>query len=154
MTKIATLCYLTKGDHILLIRKKTGMGAGFWNGVGGKLRKGEQPHRAAVRETIEEIGIRPENPVYLGVNEFYFGKKAEPEWVVHVFAADKWRGQEKESREAKPQWFHREEIPFENMWPDDTVWMPLMLAGTKFRGKFYYDEKAEKLIDHKLEEAE
>ncbi|RLF04257.1 MAG: NUDIX hydrolase, partial [Thermoprotei archaeon] len=39
MTVYATLCFLLRGDEVLLIRKKRGFGAGKYNGVGG--REGE-----------------------------------------------------------------------------------------------------------------
>ena len=37
----ATLCFLLRKDEILLAKKKYGFGVGKWNGVGGKVEKGE-----------------------------------------------------------------------------------------------------------------
>ena len=53
----------------------------------------------------------------------------------------------------KPQWFHVDEIPFKEMWPDDKHWLPLFLVGKKFRGKFLYDESDE-ILDMNLLEVE
>lgn len=36
MIYIETLLYIVKNGRVLLIRKKRGLGAGFFNGVGGK----------------------------------------------------------------------------------------------------------------------
>ena len=51
--KQATLCPLIKDDQILLAMKKRGFGVGKWNGVGGKVEKGEEIIDAAIREIKE-----------------------------------------------------------------------------------------------------
>ena len=53
------------------------------------------------------------------------------------------------SVEMRPQWFNHNEIPFDNMWPDDKLWYPLMLTGCYFDGYFFF-EGMEKLLDHKI----
>ena len=53
-TEHAVLCFIVDGDRILLIHKKTGLGAGKVNGPGGRIEPGESPLQAAVRETEEE----------------------------------------------------------------------------------------------------
>jgi 8-oxo-dGTP diphosphatase len=35
------------------------------------------------------------------------------------------------------------------MWEDDKLWLPMMLAGNKFKGKYLFD--GDSLIDYKLE---
>jgi hypothetical protein len=37
------------------------------------------------------------------------------------------------------------------MWPDDIYWLPLLLKGKKFKGKFLFD-KNENIIRKELEE--
>ena len=39
-----------------------------------------------------------------------------------------------------PRWFQVDEIPFAEMWPDDKFWLPLFLAGKKFKGHFLFSE--------------
>jgi len=56
---IETLLYVVKNGKVLLIRKKRGLGAGFFNGVGGKAKPGETPEQAAVREMAERWGQSP-----------------------------------------------------------------------------------------------
>ena len=53
-TEVATLLFVIRGDQILLIRKKRGLGAGKINGPGGRIEPGETPHECAIRETQEE----------------------------------------------------------------------------------------------------
>ena len=39
----------------------------------------------------------------------------------------------------KPEWFYVDKLPLDNMWPADAHWLPIMLKGKKFEGKFIYD---------------
>ena len=39
--------------------KKRGFGSGKYNGIGGKIEKGEIPDEAMIRETKEEIKVTP-----------------------------------------------------------------------------------------------
>ena len=50
----------------------------------------------------------------------------------------------------KPQWFHINDIPYAQMWPDDKYWMPMFLEGKKFKAKFTL-EGQDKILEHKLE---
>ncbi|MEQ1840701.1 MAG: NUDIX domain-containing protein, partial [Verrucomicrobiales bacterium] len=54
---VANLVFITRGDEVLLIHKKTGLGAGKINGPGGKLEAGETALDAAIREVEEELHI-------------------------------------------------------------------------------------------------
>jgi hypothetical protein len=36
-----------------------------------------------------------------------------------------------ESEEMMPKWFALDEIPFDNMWADDKIWLPELLAGAE-----------------------
>jgi len=41
----------------------------------------------------------------------------------------------------KQQWFDLNKIPFENMWPDDPYWLPLVLRGENVEGQFLFKDK-------------
>lgn len=157
MTKILTLCIIHKpfGDaqdghpKILLGIKKRGFGAGRWNGFGGKVELGETIENAAKREIWEEAGIKVTDVESMGKINFEFIN--EPDLLeVNIFKAINFEGEPAESEEMKPQWFHVDEIPFDQMWPDDRHWLPLFLAGKKFQGKFIF-EGHDRIIEHKLE---
>ena len=40
-------------------------------------------------------------------------------------------------------------IPYDQMWADDRLWLPLMLDGTAFSGRFIFDGDA--MLDHQVE---
>jgi len=148
MTKTATLCYVIKNGKILLIRKKRGIGAGKYNGPGGHIEQNETPLECAIRETREELGITPLNAKQIGYNEFFAGDK--PFMNVFVFTADGYSGELIETDEAAPFWFPLDKLPMKEMWQDDEIWFPLMFAGKRFKGKFWFDAKLEKLERHEL----
>jgi 8-oxo-dGTP diphosphatase/2-hydroxy-dATP diphosphatase len=146
--RILTLCIIHKDSKILLGMKKRGFGVGFWNGFGGKVKEGESIEEAAKRETKEEIGVVPLDLKKMGILRFQF--KGEPEILeVHVFSCSNFEGEIKETEEMKPKWFKIEQIPFDQMWPDDKYWLPLLLKGKNFRGKFYFEGR--KLVDYQIE---
>ena len=139
MKKVTTLCIIYQHPKILLGMKKRGFGVGRWNGFGGKVAEGETIEQAAKRELFEEAGIEVSDIKKLGVVDFH-GKSGSDIIEVNIFKAESFTGTPAESEEMKPQWFDIKEIPFSQMWPDDTYWMPLFLAGKKFNGKFVFDD--------------
>ena len=150
MKKVLTLCVIHTADQILLGMKKKGFGAGRWNGFGGKVEAGETIEAAARRETFEEVGLVAEQLEEFGVLEFSFQQNDEI-LEVHVFRVLAYHGQPRESDEMAPRWFALNEIPFDEMWADDRHWLPLLLAGKKFRGSFRFDHNDE-IIETTMEE--
>jgi 8-oxo-dGTP diphosphatase/2-hydroxy-dATP diphosphatase len=150
--KILTLCIIHQHPKILLGMKKRGFGAGRWNGFGGKLIGAETIENGVIREIKEEAGVEINKLDKVGIIDFEF--KGNPEILeVHIFKGEEFSGQPIESEEMKPQWFHVDEIPFKEMWPDDIYWMPLFLAGKKFKGKFLFGE-SDVIFEKELAEVE
>lgn len=155
---LMTLCLVLRGDEVLLGMKKRGFGAGRWNGFGGKLKEGETLDQAVVREVKEEAEITPLDLNEMGILDFHF--KDEAKYLeVHIFRADSFSGEPIETEEMRPQWFRVDEIPFDQMWSDDSYWFPLLLSGKKFKGKFLFNkpadpEQASTVLDHRLDEIE
>ena len=154
LTVKATLCFVMNGNKILLIKKKRGLGKGFWNGPGGKIDLGETAKQAVIRELNEEISITPQDPQCRGILRFYFGKKPQPDWYVYVFISQSYSGTISESEEAYPQWYPLSEIPYELMWEDDQYWLPLVLAGKSIIGDFVFSEDMKLLEDYTIKEEE
>lgn len=137
MKKLLTLTIIHQHPKILLGMKKRGFGVGRWNGFGGKVGTTETIEDAARRELQEEAGIEVNDLKKVGIIDFEFD--GNPEILeVHIFKSEDFRGEPTESEEMRPLWWHVDEIPFKNMWPDDIHWMPLFLGGKKFKGKFLF----------------
>ena len=137
-----TLCLLKKDNKILLAMKKRGFGEGKYNGVGGKIERGETPEEAMIRETQEEIAVTPMEYEKVGIiefDEFYKGQKEKV--MFHLYVASEWQGEPTESDEMKPEWFDIQSIPYDKMFPDDKYWLPLILEGRKIKAYFDFDEE-------------
>lgn len=130
--KHVTLLFLQRESEILLAMKKRRYGAGKWNGVGGKVEPGETYEQAAIRECQEEIGVTPQGLEKIG--ELHFFDPPEVEHYCHVYVTAEWEGEPHETEEMAPRWFAESEIPYDTMWPDDIHWLPLLLAGKRFKG--------------------
>ena len=111
---------------------------------------GESPEDCAIREVKEETGLTVKNLRRHGVLQFYAGSE-EPDWTVHVFSADSFRGEVRERDEGPVRWFDAEEIPYDKMWEDDAHWLPLVLQGRSFGGSFYFTEDWKRLVNYHLE---
>lgn len=134
----ATLMFIRGSDgRLLMIEKKRGLGAGKINGPGGRIEPGETPLRAAIRETEEEICVTPFDIRESGFLQFQFVDGLSIEGT--VFTAGGYRGEPRETDEATPVWIAPEAIPYDRMWADDRFWMPEMLAGRWFHGRFLFD---------------
>ncbi|NXU50900.1 8ODP triphosphatase, partial [Turnix velox] len=151
-SQIFTLVLVMQPPRVLLGLKKRGFGAGLWNGFGGKLQPGESIEEAARRELHEESGLTVSTLQKMGQITFEF--VGNPTLMdVHIFRADDFQGEPRESEEMRPQWFHLDEVPFQQMWPDDAYWFPLVLQKKLFRGYFKFQGQ-DTILEHTLKEVE
>jgi len=156
-----TVAIVRRAGSVLLGYKKTGFGAGRWNGFGGKVEAGETIAQAASRELLEESGLVAKTIVQYGVQYATFTERtdmsdlsapadrARRRLTIHLFRVDDFSGEPIETREMKPQWFAVDDIPYDLMWADDKYWLPLLLAGTNFQLTAQYDHD-HRLITHQL----
>lgn len=142
----ATLLFIFQEDQILMIHKKQGLGAGKINGPGGRIEPGETPREAAIREVQEEVCVTPTGVAPMGELRFQFTSG----YSIHgyVFTASGLEGTPQETPEAIPLWVKQSAIPYEKMWADDRLWMPWLLAGKPFEGKFLFAEDT--MLGHRL----
>lgn len=140
--KRVTILFLLKEDQILLAMKKRGLGQGKWNGVGGKIEKKETPAQAASRECQEEIGVYvdPKDLSKVGELEFLIPSQ-QFESYDYIFTATKWTGTIVETEEMAPKWFSVKEIPYDQMWTADHIWLPKIIAGEKIKGRITFDDQ-------------
>lgn len=146
-TEKAVLGFIVEDGMILLINKKTGLGAGKVNGPGGRIEPSETPEQAVVRELIEEVKITPVNPVLRGELSFIFTHGYSIR--AHVFFASEFTGESGPTAEAEPFWCPVDSIPWAKMWEDDKHWLPHAIAGKYINGKFIFS--GEKMLSKSVE---
>lgn len=142
----ATLVFVVQGDDILLIEKKRGLGGGKVNAPGGKVDPGETIEQCAVRECREELGIEVSALEQLGEHRFQFTNG----YSIHcwVYRTDRYEGVPVETDEAAPLWRKIADIPYERMWEDDRIWLPLLIEGRSFSASWIFDDDA--MVDYEL----
>ncbi len=146
----ATLVFVIEDDKVLLIRKKRGLGLGKINGPGGKLDPGENAVDCARRECREELGIEVHDLECLGEHKFQFIDG----YSIHcwVFRTYRYEGEPVETEEAVPLWTNIDQIPYEEMWEDDRLWLPMVLEGRSFSARWVFDD--DRMLDHDIRHVE
>lgn len=145
---IATLCIVHNDSHVLLGKKKKGLGTGKWNGFGGRQAENETIEETAIRELEEEAGLKARALTKEAI--LYCSGEEEHDMEVHVFRVNDFTGEPFETDEMAPKWFRHDEIPYHEMWSDTINWLPLFFEGKKVESFAVY--KDEDLIDYKIAE--
>lgn len=148
--KVKTLCFLRRtnehGQKEYLLGKHYKQEK--WNGFGGKVGdkpefKEETIEESLVREGLEEFGIKVINPQKRGVILFVFYDEQgqENKVLCHLFFAENFEGTVQASAEMlTPTWFTQENLPWEDMWPNDRVWLEELLKREEFlEAEFRFD---------------
>lgn len=148
-TETATLMFIVDGRRILLMRKKRGLGAGKINAPGGRLEDNETPLQCAIRETQEELHVTPHAPALCGRQRFHFVDGYQ--LTVFCYLSYGHSGQPTETDEAIPVWTALDAIPFDEMWADDQLWIPKMLRGELFDGRYIFDDDT--MVDYRFHPA-
>ncbi|MBQ7415941.1 MAG: 8-oxo-dGTP diphosphatase [Oscillospiraceae bacterium] len=128
-----TLCYVTRGDEVLMlhrVKKKNDINKDKWIGIGGKFEGEESPDECLLREAREETGLTLTNWRCRGVVTFLCdGCEGE---FMYLFTADGFEGQLKECNEGDLQWVSREFLYSLPMWEGDKIFLDLLWADAPF----------------------
>lgn len=148
---IQTIGVFRRGSRVLLGMKLRGFGAGLWNGPGGKFDEGEDKtvEGSFRREALDESGLTVNRTEQSAFIEFRFVDKPGRILETSIFDVLDFSGEPKDTEEMGDwRWFDYagEEVPYDQMWPADKEWLPLVLAGKKIRGKILYDSKETRRI--------
>ncbi|KZV76585.1 hypothetical protein PENSPDRAFT_679940 [Peniophora sp. CONT] len=142
------LIFDPSGLKVLLGLKKRGMGIGLYNGFGGKLELGETAAEAAARELKEEAGI--DAPLEHCGSLLFVTEDEALGIQIELYRASSYNGDIAESDEMIPQWFATTDltagitptgddalpaIPYEQMYQETKIWVPLILSGKHIVGR-------------------
>nr|XP_054107169.1 oxidized purine nucleoside triphosphate hydrolase isoform X3 [Callithrix jacchus] len=143
-SRLYTLVLVLQPQRILLGMKKRGFGAGRWNGFGGKVQEGETIEEGAKRVRISpRLACSGTLMAYCSLK--LLGSNDPP---ASAFASSSPLG-----TEMFPHWFQLDQIPFKDMWPDDSYWFPFLLQKKKFHGYFKFQGQ-DTILDYTLQEVD
>jgi 8-oxo-dGTP diphosphatase len=148
--KLATLCYVRRSARTLMIhrvKKANDIHEGKWNGLGGKLEPGESPEECAVREILEESGLRAISMRLKGFLTFPLFARNE-DWYAFVFVVDEFDGELIDSPEGDLEWIDDEKLLTLNLWQGDRIFLPLLDQPGLFSAKIVYRDS--QLVSHAL----
>ncbi len=150
--KLATLCYVIdneKKQTLMLhrVKKENDMHKGKWNGLGGKLEKGETPEECVIREVKEESGLIIKKPRMHGFITFPLFDGTN-DWYVFLFTASNYSGKLIDSREGNLQWVPNKKVSTLDLWEGDKIFLKWLYEEKFFSAKFVY--KDGKLISHSV----
>ena len=131
--KETTLCYLERGEEVLLLhrtKKSSDPNEGKWIGVGGKLEPGETPEACMRREIEEETGLLVTDYAYRGIVDF-FSDQWPPERM-HLFTVTAWDGTQRECDEGVLQWVPKADMESLPMWEGDRIFLRLLRENAPF----------------------
>ena len=136
-----TICYLEKGDKVLLlhrVKKKADMNAGKWIGIGGHVEAGETPDACILREFREETGLTLTQWEKRGIVHFLFEKWPEEE--MHLYTAADCMGEHSECDEGELKWVPKEEMDALPTWEGDRIFLKLLRESAPyFQLTLHYD---------------
>jgi 8-oxo-dGTP diphosphatase len=101
-----TLCFLTRLDSVLMLRRRRPPNQGLWNGVGGRIEPLETPLEACLREVREETGFEIHSARFAGLVS-WTGFEA-PDGSLCVYIADAPAGEPATCEEGELAWKRRE----------------------------------------------
>ena len=125
--KNSTLCYITRGDSVLMLyrnKKKNDANGGKWIGVGGKFEENESPQDCLLREVREETGLTLTSYRLAGIVTFV-SDTWETEQMF-LFTADGFEGELTSCDEGELHWKERESILALPLWEGDKIFLRLL----------------------------
>ena len=128
-----TLCYITRGDQVLMlhrVKKEKDLNKDKWIGIGGKFEGEEAPEECLLREAKEETGLTLTSWRCRGVVTFLSDEY--PGEFMYLFTADGFEGQLKECDEGDLQWVSRDFLDSLPKWEGDQIFLDLLWQDAPF----------------------
>lgn len=135
---LATLVYLRRNGHTLMIHKQRGAQRGKWNGLGGKFEPGETPEACARREVFEEAGLVARDLDLRGFITFPLFD-TEQDWYVFVFTCTAFEGELTASDEGELHWIPDGAVDGLDLHEGDHAFLPWLEQDRIFSARLSYE---------------
>ena len=156
--KNTTLCYVTRGDQVLMlhrVKKKNDINHDKWIGIGGKFLPEESPDECLLREAWEETGLTLTSWRCRGVVTFLH-PECEGEFM-YLFTADGFEGEMHLCDEGDLEWVSREFLNSLPTWEGDRIFLdllwqdaPFFLLTLRYRGDILEEAVLNGEVIHKI----
>jgi 8-oxo-dGTP diphosphatase len=145
---LATLGYVlsTDGQKVLLVhrnRRAEDPHFGKYNGLGGKLERGEDVVSCLRREVREEAGIECTTLRLCGTVSWPGFGKGGADWFGFLFRIDSWSGEvQLENADGLLEWVQLKRVPLLPLWEGDRHFLPLIFGenARQFHGVMPYHD--------------
>lgn len=117
--RVGVACLVTRAGRVLLLRRQRSHGAGSWSPPGGHLDYGESIDGCAIRETLEETGLRITDPQFFGITNDIFESEGRHYVTVWMRA---------EAGDGEPAVLDPAEVAEVAWFPPDRLPAPLFLS--------------------------
>ncbi len=107
-TTVGNVCFIRKGEKVLLLRRDREPMKGRWTGVGGKTKFYEEPLESCIREVREETGLDVE-PKLAGIITTV-NKSTHSKWFLFVYVSESYKGELKPSHEGVLEWVDEKKL--------------------------------------------
>ena len=144
-----TLCFLTRGDEVLMLYRNRPPNQGLWNGVGGHIEPGELPESACRREVEEETGFHLDAVRFAGLLTWH-GFEI-PAGGLYLYTAPAPAGQPVASDEGFLQWQPRADVITSPAVVDNLHFvLPAILNGAPPQ-VYHFDYRNGQIIGHTVQ---
>ncbi|MBT7609207.1 MAG: 8-oxo-dGTP diphosphatase [Bacteriovoracaceae bacterium] len=147
-----TLVYLVHKEQTLMIhrvKKENDIHKDKYNGLGGKLEKGETPLQCAMREVKEESNLDIEDIKFKGHLLFPNFDGIGNDWQVFLYRADSFSGELiTENREGNLVWIDNDKMADLPLWEGDKIFLKYLYGPEIIDASFTY--KNGQLSHHKI----
>jgi mutator protein MutT len=145
-----TVCILISGHRTLMKYANKGISSGKWNFPGGKKENGETLEECARREVLEETGLKVIGLNYHGKINFYFDERSDKNWEVHIFSSENFGQKIHAGEEGELRWYDFNDLPENQMWAGDKIWLPFVLGNKKIEGNIHYTADGSKVLKQEI----
>lgn len=149
--KETTLCFIVKDNKVLMMhrnKKKKDVHKNKYNGLGGRVERGESKKDCLLREVKEEAGVILTNYNYVGKVRFKdFGYK-KGQQIMYCYVAYDYQNEIGDCNEGDLHWIDKDQVLNLPLWEGDQYFIMNIINNIKFDG--YIEYKGDQVVNHKF----